>query len=266
MPDRVMSHGSFYGALEAGCAVSAFDVAVRTADPVRAVERHSHEAAHFVLVLDGLYVTAARGAAAHATGPTLIYNPPHVTHRDRFEHDGTKFRGRFMTVSTPMVHEGFTGPFVVQGDGVVRALELCQRCLAGGTDLVHAVDALVVELVGSIEPDGHDERTLPPWLRRSLLRLGDVGEAPTVAELAADAGVHPVHFARTFRQFMDRTPADFMRARRVERAIGLLRHTPRPLIDIAISCGFVDQSHLTRAVRRATGVTPGVIRGGTPPT
>ena len=35
-----------------------------------------------------------------------------------------------------------------------------------------------------------------------------------------------------------------------------------PVAEVAAACGFVDQSHLTRAFKRAFGMTPGVFRRG----
>ena len=81
-----------------------------------------------------------------------------------------------------------------------------------------------------------------------------------VAEFARAAGVHPVHLARVFRQYLGCTPGDYLRRPRLERAAVLLRETPRPLSDVALSCGFADQSHLANAFKRHTGVTPGAYR------
>jgi AraC family transcriptional regulator len=47
---------------------------------------------------------------------------------------------------------------------------------------------------------------------------------------------------------------------RVERAGHLLRCTPMPIAEIAARTGFVDQSHLTRVMRRLAGITPAALR------
>ena len=81
-----------------------------------------------------------------------------------------------------------------------------------------------------------------------------------MGEVARDAGVHPVHLARTFRRFFGCTPAEYLRSRRVEQAALLVRVTQRPLAEIALECGFFDQSHLTRAFARVLGVSPAAYR------
>jgi AraC family transcriptional regulator len=69
-----------------------------------------------------------------------------------------------------------------------------------------------------------------------------------------------VHLARVFRRHLGCTPGDYLRRRRLERAAVLLRETARPLSDVALHCGFADQSHFANAFKRHTGVTPGSYR------
>ena len=65
--------------------------------PEHAVHTHTHDDAHFLLLLGGTYLSSARGMPAVCVGPTLILNPPGTTHRDCFQGDGDG--GRFFTVS-----------------------------------------------------------------------------------------------------------------------------------------------------------------------
>jgi AraC family transcriptional regulator len=46
---------------------------------------------------------------------------------------------------------------------------------------------------------------------------------------------------------------------RLKHAFDLIRQGSLPLAEIAYRVGFADQSHLTRWVRRAYGVTPAAI-------
>lgn len=59
------------------------------------IPRHTHEDAHFLLIIDGLYLTSARNVEQLCSSSTLIFNPSGTTHRDRFHTRG----GRFLTVS-----------------------------------------------------------------------------------------------------------------------------------------------------------------------
>ncbi len=266
-----LGFGAFYGRHAITRRAGVFDCAVRDADPVRTVVRHSHDDAHFVLVLDGLYASSARGAPALASDPILIFNPPGTTHRDRFETTGGPIRGQFLTISVQAGELDRLGAgrrlrreacAVTDPDAVRCAGRLARETLGRSATGTLALEAGALDLLGAVTTADRDHRDAPSWLSGARERMLDAPSTPvTVAELADEAGVHPVHFARVFRRVHGTGPAAFMRQHRVELAIALLRQTRRPIGEIAAATGYVDQSHLHRAVRRRTGVTPGVVRG-----
>ena len=86
----------------------------------------------------------------------------------------------------------------------------------------------------------------------------DIGLS-TLADLV---GLSPKHFARAFKQSTGVPPHQWLIARRVERAQALLRSTPMSLSEVALNCGFADQSHFTATFRRVTGNSPGRFRSG----
>jgi AraC family transcriptional regulator len=51
-------------------------------------------------------------------------------------------------------------------------------------------------------------------------------------------------------------PYKYILQQRVERAKQLLNNSQRSLSDIALDCGFANQSHLNRHFIKLTGVTP----------
>jgi AraC family transcriptional regulator len=69
-------------------------------------------------------------------------------------------------------------------------------------------------------------------------------------------------FSRAFKQSTGIPPHQWLLDRRVETAKDLLRRSCLSLTDIALTCGFSDQSHFTRVFVRACGVSPGVWRRG----
>ncbi len=81
----------------------------------------------------------------------------------------------------------------------------------------------------------------------------------TLREIAREVGVHPVYLSRGFRASTGIGLADARRRARVGRAIAFLA-SGRPPVDVALDCGFADQSHLTKAVRRVSGTTPALWR------
>jgi len=78
--------------------------------------------------------------------------------------------------------------------------------------------------------------------------------------LARAAGLSPFHFAKLFKQSTGSTPHQYIVQRRLERATELLRSTEVNLSEVALECGFADQSHFANVFRRFVGVTPSQYR------
>jgi AraC family transcriptional regulator len=81
-----------------------------------------------------------------------------------------------------------------------------------------------------------------------------------LADLAELLGMSRYYFVRLFKQSMGVTPYQYVLQQRVERAKVLLKHRERAISDIALECGFANQSHFTKNFRQLTGVTPKVYR------
>ncbi|NER08615.1 MAG: helix-turn-helix transcriptional regulator, partial [Okeania sp. SIO3C4] len=86
------------------------------------------------------------------------------------------------------------------------------------------------------------------------------GQPIPVENLAAQAGISTYHFSRLFKQVIGTSPHQFVIAYRVEQGKKMLADRDRPMIDIALSCGFSDQAHFSRMFKKVEGVTPKVWR------
>lgn len=86
------------------------------------------------------------------------------------------------------------------------------------------------------------------------------GKNITLEEMATQAGISPYHFSRLFKKTTGRPPHQFVMSYRVEQAKRLLTDPYRPLIDIALSCGFSDQAHFSRIFKKIEGQTPKLWR------
>lgn len=110
------------------------------------------------------------------------------------------------------------------------------------------------------------ETRTPPTLGAVQLRLvkdyirDNLGHAIRVSDLAALAGLPAPQFTLAFRNSLGCTPHRFLMRQRLGTAIRLLRRTAIPISEVAMTCGFSSQQHLTTAMRQMTGRTPGSFR------
>jgi AraC-like DNA-binding protein len=63
-------------------------------------------------------------------------------------------------------------------------------------------------------------------------------------------------FERQFRAAFHLTPQKFLRKLRLRIASRALMYTDESLSELALKCGFADQSHFSREFRRQFGRTP----------
>jgi AraC family transcriptional regulator len=126
------------------------------------------------------------------------------------------------------------------------------------------VEGLALELLATAVRGADASRVTrgrPRWVLRARERLHEGAVAGvSIGEVAAEAGVHPVHLARVFRACFGTSPGSYARRVRLDRAAERLAATGEPLAGIAQGAGFADQSHFTRAFRRHTGWTPAAFR------
>ncbi|WP_441292643.1 helix-turn-helix domain-containing protein [Sorangium sp. KYC3313] len=101
----------------------------------------------------------------------------------------------------------------------------------------------------------------PEKLRRALRFLEDHAHEPlTVADVAARAELSPGHLHHLFRAVLGTTVQERIADLRLARATDLLSRTELGIAEIALRCGYADQSCLTRSLRRRRGVTPAALR------
>lgn len=80
------------------------------------------------------------------------------------------------------------------------------------------------------------------------------------AELAALVKLSRGHFARIFKHTVGIALVDYVIRLRIERAKGLMRDTFEPLAQIALACGFGQQSYFCRTFKRIVGERPSAWR------
>jgi AraC-like DNA-binding protein len=94
-----------------------------------------------------------------------------------------------------------------------------------------------------------------------LVRVeAEPGLAWTTDAMARSAGLSVSRLHALFRAELDTSPHAWLRDVRLARARAWLADTSRPIAEIALAAGFSDQTALTRALRDATGMTPGAYR------
>jgi len=230
--------------------------------PGARLPRHVHPAAYFCIVRRGGFREEWRsGSTAHGPGD-VIFHAAGDEHADVFRDDdgarcfnvvlgpalldGVRVRGRREVLTQPPIR---------------RVFSALQRELRLTAPSPRIVEGLVYQALGEAFERSTDALRRAAWLDHVHELVRTRFDHPlTVAGLAEEAGVHPVHLSRAFHKRFGLPLATHVRALRVEAARRLLRGSTLTLSDVATAAGFADQSHLTRVFKRATGLTPAGYR------
>ncbi|GGP27074.1 AraC family transcriptional regulator [Silvimonas amylolytica] len=111
---------------------------------------------------------------------------------------------------------------------------------------------------GGMRPSRERTGLLAPWqLKRAIEAMkSQIDEDVSLKMLAEASGLSVSYFIRAFKSCTGEPPHRWMLRHRVERAKELLLGTEATLAEVAVSCGFADQSHFTRVFRNFVGVSP----------
>jgi len=109
----------------------------------------------------------------------------------------------------------------------------------------------------------HDHKQFPNavLLGRAVAFMEEnLGEPLDRDSVARAAGLSGSHFSHLIREKTGRTFTDLMAQYRVDRAKAMLRRTDKSIVQIAMECGFEDQSYFSRVFKRYTGTAPRAYR------
>jgi len=232
---------------------------------------HRHECPSFFMPLSGAFVEGCGTVVRRYVAGEVGYHPPHEPHW--LQTQGVAAHGFAVEVGAES-RETFGTTFgePTAWDAAPRDLSrsrvswlMGQLYLELRTQdtarplVVQALSAEVgAELRGELQRELMRAQGRPPhWLLQIRERLHEEPyETPSLTALARLAGITPAGMIKTFRRYEGCTPGDYLRTLRLTHARTALGGSDRPVGAIALDAGFYDQSHFTRAFRRAMGVTP----------
>lgn len=103
---------------------------------------------------------------------------------------------------------------------------------------------------------------LPKYkLRESIAYIQEhLGEEISLEAIASHLNMSQYYFCHLFKQSMGVSPYQYVIQQRVNKAKQLLKHRQLTITDVALECGFANQTHFTKHFRKLTGITPKVFR------
>jgi AraC family transcriptional regulator len=230
---------------------------------------HAHTSPLLCLVVRGGFEERSGGRSRSLKAGAVLFHPDTEPHAHCFEAAHTRcftvqLGPLWLAAAAPAEELRLGGPRdQPRGRLAWLAGQLYHEFGQGADASALVLEGLLLAAIGELT------RRTPRSIRGRagwVCRARDLVEASLpgslrVTELAAELGVHPAHLSRTFRRAFGVSLSHYVLRRRVELACAALaRDQDASLARVAQETGFADQSHLCRAFRRVTGLTPGAWR------
>jgi AraC-like DNA-binding protein len=238
-----------------------------------AFERHSHETYSIGLTHAGVQ-TFNCGGSLHASlpGDLILFNPDQA-------HDGKRGAPEGFGYSILYVPEAVVADCSAKEAGIVLPRHFRQPVVRDA-----AIARQFAEAVAALNQAGESlraEELTRHVLAAILVRHGESGtrrvepraaggdrmakvrdhlqahyaDDVNVQTLAAIAGLSRAHLTRAFAQHFGVPPHIYLNAVRIRKAQAAML-AGESLAEVAVDCGFADQSHFSRRFKGALGVTP----------
>lgn len=232
------------------------------ADSSRSFARHSHDL-YGIGVIDrgGQRSWSGQGAVQALRGDVITVNPGEV-------HDGVALAGqartwRIVYLEPALLRADGGAPELTQAalrDERLRAcVDQLWRAVAQGADALALEEGVAwLQRCAPVAAPVSAPRVrgAAPALQRARERLADEACTPSLASLAAEAGMSRFQLLRAFAAAYGLPPYAWLLQRRLACARASIA-AGATLADAAANAGFADQSHMTRTFTRFWGFTPG---------
>ncbi len=229
--------------------------------------QHVHRESHITFIIEGTfrerYATgslvcragAVRFLPDAAVHETEIESPLRCLHIISEPKTLDQLARKSMVPQKPMQIHGFSATWL--------ANRLYAEFSRGDDASEIAIEGLVLEILAEMSRSNSNTPSpaCPTWLKHATeIVESRFLERLSLADIASQVGVHYVHLSRQFHKYNRCTIGELIRKRRVQHASHLLAHSETPLAEIALICGFSDQSHLSFLFKRYMGLSPSKFR------
>ncbi len=231
-------------------------------EPDMQLPAHGHNCSYLSFVLQGAYQEIHHHRAEDCSAGSLIFHPADEIHSDSFHSVESRCLNLHLAFDETLVDVDFSKRQHHKNRSAFTLTTRIYRELCDPDPFSELIlDGLSFELLGETLRIDHKSKSIPRWLRQIEDRMrSSFQENLTIAYLAGQAGVHPVHLSRTFRKFYRCTPGEYLRSIRIDFACKELRTTDLDIAEVALQSGFSDQSAFAKSFKRTTGSTPGEFR------
>lgn len=221
---------------------------------------HAHSNSYLSILLSGLYSEVTSDSQRIISPCNILYRPAHYKHKNQFITDKTScFNIEFSPewfdkhdISSkkikPQIKEIQNYPFVLR-----LLIDFLQH------RKIDFFEELLIQLLTSEEKVRNPLRK--PWLNK-LVRILDneVEEKHSLKTLSERVFIHPNYMSRVFKEQVGVTIGQYQMGKKIKSATKKLFIEKNSIVQIALDCGFFDESHFIKTFKAYHKITPHQFR------
>lgn len=231
------------------------------------VDWHYHENAYFTFILEGRLLEGNKKEIYHCSAGSLLFHnwqeahynikPTGFTRGFHIELEHTWFNSLDINLNSVQGSINIVNPELK-----ILLYKIFKETKVDDTTNYLAIQALLLEtitrMISGLEVA---HRKAPSWVFKIRDILHDTSsENWTLEALAQLLEIHPVHLSRDFTKHFHCTLGNYIRSIKIQRSLSLLPNKNLSLTDIALACGFADQSHFIRCFKAINNIKPSHFR------
>jgi len=228
--------------------------------PIETGRWHAHENPLISFVLNGANLENRKGEAIERTPGCVNFYHAFESHQNIYKkfpskHVSIEIESRFLDKFNLTQEE--LGLRIQKSNNLTFTfIQILREVLIGNDQSFSSVEMLFLELIKT-SSNIKIQHTFPEWMTTVREVLNDRwNENISLQELSNQAGVHPITISKHFRNYFFCTLGEYTRRLKIEKAIELMHSSNTSLTEIALICGFSDQSHFIRVFKSLTRFLP----------
>ena len=264
-----LSNGDYFGFHGKRIKIQEIDMTQTHYNNHYSLPEHEHEMLNIILVTGGCFKEKYLNKNYYYEIGDLVVHPKNQIHSNNFLTRRTsvlniEINPRWLeglNYNKPIFKSYFRANQGFITKPIFKLYDLFKSC-----DLIDQllIESLIMELVTDLnqQSDGlkksHD---IPQWVDKiEEVFQADYSNRYSLKTLAQIINLHPIYLCRAFKQFTGLNIGEFSQRIKIDRACQKLAFTDLSLTEIALDCGFYDQSHFIKVFKKQMKLTPSKFR------
>lgn len=225
------------------------------------VDWHYHENPYFTFLLQGNMKEGNKQEIYECSAGTLLYHHWEDAHYNIKPDIFT--RGFHIEITEDWFEKFHVSKTHVEGSFNIKnpAIKLSMYQIFKETKLNDdsfdlSVHQLLLNLFNQLSNQKSDPEKKPTWVKQIDEILHEsFTEKLGLNDLSKTLDIHPIHLSRDFQKYFQCNLGEYLRKLKVEKSLKILNDF-ESLSEVALECGFSDQSHFIRCFKENIGITP----------